>query len=378
MNSDNAITVYDAEVQRPVDLKAGFQLLPVEKQKVVLSEYTERRDHFRKWLLSQLREGVHYGFPPGCEAKLNSKGQVEIYSKGKYIPLNPKQWTPKPSLYKAGALYLVDLLKLKATYESDLDAWKMMGEPKGTLVRTCKLLNPQSGEVLGEGTGTYEVGKKGMDSNSAIKMADKTAVVAAVINTLAISDLFTQDIEEKTAPSYISPDMDAELPEMVQKWVDTAISEKSPLHGHRVTVSELKALRANMSIWLKGRLPETPQAVVDWCKVNCRITEMVDVDGKPTGIKFVLDSSKSQKNAEPAPAEKQHAESIGAPTDFSALRTIMHGYRVKFDEAKKGRAFMAFLGQIRVKSVDEIKDSDLEFAIKQANKFAEGQQVKLG
>jgi len=364
-------------VQPRVDLKAGFQLLPVEQQKVVLSEYTARRDHFRKWLLSQLREGVHYGFPPGCEAKLNSKGQVEIYSKGKYIPLNPKQWTPKPSLYKAGALYLVDLLKLKATYESDLSAWKMMGEPKGTLVRTCKLLNPQSGEVLGEGTGTYEVGKKGMDSNSAIKMADKTAVVAAVINTLAISDLFTQDIEEKPAPSYISPEMESDLPGEVQKWVDTAIAANSPLHGHKVTVSELKALRANMSIWLKGRLPETPEAVIEWCKINCRVTEMIDADGKPTGIKFVLDSSKSPKNNEtPNPHLKKIPEDK-EPLKADGRFTLLDTYRMKFQQAGKEKAFHACLKSLRVE-FGNVSEKDINNVLLMVRNFAKGQKVDLG
>lgn len=376
MNSDNAVVVYDTEVQRPVDLKAGFQLLPVEQQKIVLSEYTERRNHFRKWLLSQLREGTHYGFPPGCEAKLNSKGQVEIYSKGKYILLNPKQWTPKPSLYKAGALYIVDLLKLKATYESDLNAWKMMGEPKGTLVRTCKLLNPQGGEVLGEGTGTYEVGKKGMDSNSAIKMADKTAVVAAVINTLAISDLFTQDIEEKPVPSYISPEMESDLPGAVQKWVDTAIAANSPLHGHKVTASELKALRANMSIWLKGRLPETPQAFIDWCKVNCRVTEMTDADGKPTGIKFVLDSSKAPKNNE---TPNLHLKKI--PADKEPLKAdervdLLNEYRMKFQQAGKEAAFHKCLKSLKVE-FGKVSEKDIDNVLLMVRNFSKGQKVNL-
>ena len=60
--SENAVAVYtDVEMQRPADFKSGFQLLPVEQQEVVLAEYSARRTHFRKWLLSQLKEGIHYG-----------------------------------------------------------------------------------------------------------------------------------------------------------------------------------------------------------------------------------------------------------------------------------------------------------------------------
>lgn len=292
--SDEVATIDSTEIKvyeapRPVDLRAGITLLSVQEQKVVLAEYKARRDHFRQWLLSQLVEGTHYGFPPGCEAKYDKAGNVVMYDKrnGGWKPVNPKQWRPKASLYKAGALYLVDLLKLKAIYESDLDAWKMMGEPKGTLVRTCKLINPKTGEFLGEGTGTYEVNKKGMDSNAAIKMADKTAVVAAVINTLAMSDLFTQDMEErKPGPDHISQEMEGtDFKAMVQKWV-TDTMKKTPLAKHEISNSEIKALRANLSIWCKGKIPPDAQSAIEWCRTNVQIVPTESKNGDVTGIKF--------------------------------------------------------------------------------------------
>lgn len=374
--SENAVAVYtDVEMQRPADFKSGFQLLPVEQQEVVLAEYSARRTHFRKWLLSQLREGIHYGFPPGCEARYDNQGNVQIYIQGQYRPLNPRQWVPKPSLYKAGALYLVDLLKLKAVYSSDLDAWRMMGEPKGTLVRTCKLVNPASGEVIGEGTGTYEVGKKKMDSNAAIKMADKTAVVAAVINTLAIADLFTQDIEEKPHPANISPEMEAGLADLVQAWT----SETFP--QHRVTSAEIRALRANLSIWCKGKVPETPDAMLEWARANVEISEMLDAQTKkPTGIRFILRKtqtpakSKTEPTIPEKPPQDAPESTISGGDDDKIAK--LESFRQAFAAQRKEKQFIKYC-ETGLKFKWGTVPSDFEFAVKSIKNFAKGQKVNL-
>lgn len=179
----------------PVAFHEGMQLLPVQQQNLALAEYDARRKNFLQWLFSHIVEGIHYGFPPGCEARYDDNGNL-VGRDGS--PVRPTQWLPKPSLYKSGAQLIVDLLHLQPMYENDLDAWKMMGEPKGVVVRRCTI--SAMGKRLGEGTGAFSVGKKGMDENSAVKMADKRALVAAVFNAVAvIGELFTQDIEEKLA-----------------------------------------------------------------------------------------------------------------------------------------------------------------------------------
>lgn len=185
-------------VERPMSLQHGVGLLPVEQQQKVLAEYDDRRSNFLKWLFSKLKEGIHYGFPPGCEATYNAAG--DMINKKSGLPVPSSQWIPKPSLYKAGAKLVIDLLRLKPIYSSDMDAWHMMGDPKGCIVRKCTLKNPDTDAVIGEGTGSFNVGQKGMDANASIKMADKRADVAAVLNGVpVIGELFTQDIEDKLA-----------------------------------------------------------------------------------------------------------------------------------------------------------------------------------
>ena len=263
----------------------------VEDMGVFLKDYSDRRDTFRKWLLGNLVEGIHYGFPPGCAGKMDAEGNVLVYDRksGKYVKVNPKQWRAKPSLYKAGALYLKDLLKLRDEYRSDLDAWKMLGEVKGVFVRTCSLFT-DSGKLVGEGTGAYKVGSRDMDENASMKMADKRALVAAIINTLATcADIFTQDVEEikKHNPAGVTGEQMKDTKEfgsMVQEWIDESIEPDCPIEGHQVTKEEMKGLRAQIKYWCNP-VPSSPEDAITWLKQNAEVL-LNDVDGQIVGVKF--------------------------------------------------------------------------------------------
>lgn len=168
-------------VTKALTLMDGAGLLPVAQMDEALEEYDTRRKVFYTWLLGHMEQGIHYGFPPGT---YQAKG-------------DPKQWQSKPSLYKAGALLLCDLLRLRPAFAVDRDAWEQLGSRAGTFVLRCELSSRDTGEVLGEGRGIFAEGEKKMNCNSAIKMAQKRAMVDAVINTVAVvADLFTQDMED--------------------------------------------------------------------------------------------------------------------------------------------------------------------------------------
>lgn len=274
----------------PVQFGKGAALVSVEEQDKMLAEYSKRRNNFRKWLLGQLVEGTHYGFPPGCEVRFDDNGNMLQRVRGKMVKISPKQWKAKPSLYKAGALYLKDLLRLRDEYSSDMDAWKMLGEPKGTYVRRCRLY---SGDMfIGEGTGAYRVGYNNADANTAIKQADKCALSAAVINSLAVcADLFTQDREPGEGSAAAQPqgdelDVPDELTALVQEWAEESIPPESPLAGYKVTPRDVKALRALLQVWYVHELPQTPEEAISWAKRDGQIVVVDDDEGKPMGIGF--------------------------------------------------------------------------------------------
>lgn len=206
-------------VRALVDLRSGAMSLPSEQIQAGLAEYSARRESIRDWLRKQLVEGVHYGYPPGCEPKIDDRGWYGVWTKGrdgerggyKYFP--PEQWSPKPSFYKAGADFVVDLMGIRCEYEADLAAWKQIGEPKDTFVMTCRGISRTTGEVIGEGRGVRKVGTKGGDANNAIKMAQKSAKVAMILDAYGLADLFTQDMEDIPQPDPVDPPQhDADAP----------------------------------------------------------------------------------------------------------------------------------------------------------------------
>ena len=179
------------------DLRHAMMTLPVESQNKMLAEYKARRDTLRVWLMQQMEQGVHYGVPPGCEPKGNPR---------------PEQWQAQPSLYAAGADLLCDLLGLRAEFAADMEAWQQFGSKPGYLVVTCKLFSRATAELIGEGRGARKEGQKGGDANNAVKMAQKSAKVDAILNGYGLRDVFTQDLETPPQPLHDNPEPSPNAP----------------------------------------------------------------------------------------------------------------------------------------------------------------------
>jgi hypothetical protein len=189
-------------------------LVSPEQMRQGLSEYWDRRQAFRDWIKSHMQEGLHFGYPPGCKP-----GNAD-----------PKQWQAKPSLYKAGADFICDLLGLQPMFEADLDGWKQLGEPKGTFVSSCKLISRATGEVIGHGRGAFKIGTKGMQENASLKMSQKAAKVDAVLNAYGLSDLFTQDVEDMGPEQHENPAADASKPKQTPRAQRVTKEELGELH----------------------------------------------------------------------------------------------------------------------------------------------------
>lgn len=226
------------------DIRYTMMNLPVDQMAIMQREYMDRRKQFRDWLKSVLIEGIHFGYPPFCEPKVNTKGEVGVWSKGQMTWFPKEQWTAKPSLYKAGSQFICDLLNLVPTFEPDLNAWKMLGEIPGIFAIRCRIF-PRGVErlpenLVGEGMGVRKVGDKGGDANNALKMAEKCALVDAVLNAYGLSDLFTQDVEDGGAGSQgpepgVNPEprSDPKCQPRAKRIVDPAVLERFRALGGR-------------------------------------------------------------------------------------------------------------------------------------------------
>jgi hypothetical protein len=105
----------------------------------------------------------------------------------------------KPSLSKAGSEKFLSLFNLQAKFSKDDETWEMLGRPAGVICYVCALYTKR-GEFVGEGRGAREVCKD-KDINKAIKMAQKSSQVDAILRIGSLSDYFTQDLEDQPGPA---------------------------------------------------------------------------------------------------------------------------------------------------------------------------------
>lgn len=189
-------------------LRAGAKPLPVEQMGPAIRQFFKQRAESRKLLRSLMVEGVHFGYPPGFKPKIDRDGNYLTYKKQKdgtwkEIKTSPKEYTKTESLYKAGAELICDIFGARPEYKPD-----GTGSSPACCSMLCRLFS-KSGELLGEGHGACAI-KKDKDyadiaANKAVKMAEKRALVNAVLDTYHLSDLFTQDLEDMVVKPYNAP-----------------------------------------------------------------------------------------------------------------------------------------------------------------------------
>lgn len=111
----------------------------------------------------------------------------------------------KPSLFKPGSEKFLSLFRLTARFEKDADTWEMAGSEAGVFAYKC-LLYASNGTIVGEGRGVSNLSEKaGWTINNAVKIAEKRAQIDAVLRTGALSDFFTQDLEDMVQAEPMKP-----------------------------------------------------------------------------------------------------------------------------------------------------------------------------
>lgn len=114
------------------------------------------------------------------------------------IPFGPNRQS-KPCLFKPGAEKVASLLKLRPSFRADADVLKMLGEVGTGVVAFVCTLATGAGEVVAEGRGSC--GPEKQDLNTRIKIAEKRAMLDAVLRVAALSDHFTQDTDDLDPPA---------------------------------------------------------------------------------------------------------------------------------------------------------------------------------
>lgn len=99
----------------------------------------------------------------------------------------------KKTLKKPGAEKLCRMFNTNPVWQRDTESWESAGKPEGTIFMICKIIDNETGNVIGEGRGAAKIGEKARDANKTIKNAEKCAIVDAALYTFMLSEFFTQD-----------------------------------------------------------------------------------------------------------------------------------------------------------------------------------------
>ncbi len=150
-----------------------------------LDRRKENRNTLMEWIRSSLVEGRDFG-------SIMIKGQRS-----------------KPSLLKPGAEKIAGMLGLTPRFPNlcNYEDAVLDGKTLTYIILKCELHN-QIGEVIGEGVGARSIETQDNgDLNKSLKMASKSAMIDATLRCAGISEIFTQDIEER--PVYRSDSFDS-------------------------------------------------------------------------------------------------------------------------------------------------------------------------
>lgn len=201
----------------------------------LISGETEKRAIIKKFIADNMVDGIDYGrihIAKNCPDKYNCRLDVHF---------------SKASLFKAGSEKFVSLFKLRPVFRKDDETWLMAGSPNGLFCYVCHLISGPD-ITVGEGRGAAALSEKpNWTTNNAIKIAQKRAQIDAVLRTGALSDFFTQDLEDLPII-----DSTEENKKASQKQIDYIIDliekighNKEWLIGWVGNLDELSAMRAS-------------------------------------------------------------------------------------------------------------------------------------
>lgn len=156
-----------AVIERP--LVAGNPLdLPTEQFTEALARRSANRKALMDWVRDALQEGRDYHV-------INSR----------------------KSMGKSGAEKICGMLGLKVVFPSlpDYERCALEGKPILDIILRCHVLDAQD-RVVADGVGARNVEKDKGDLNKALKMAEKSAMIDAVLRCAGLSEVFTQDLQD--------------------------------------------------------------------------------------------------------------------------------------------------------------------------------------
>jgi hypothetical protein len=214
-----------------------------EEMQTIVERAEGHRYVFESWIKRNMRPGIHFGI----------------------IPVDGQE-PGKPTLLKPGAELVALLYGWRFHFTADLDSLSMYGPGiGGVFAYVCHVIDRES-RTVGQGRGVAELRETGMsNANKTVKMAEKRAMVDAVLRCAGLSQWFTQDLEEA---QFIGPQAANDTPDAcayptqvatIRVWLRRAKkSEAEILEFYKV--ARLEDLQVDVADRLLARLTELARA----------------------------------------------------------------------------------------------------------------------
>jgi len=170
----------------PLDLPTEFFSAGLDRRK-------RNRALLMEWLRTALVEGVDFG-----RIHIAGKDRCQLVRMGRVHECkDPGHWS-KPALFKAGAGKITGMLGMTVHYPT-LPAYEDAGLAQAdirTIMLRCELRDAH-GHVVAQGAGARHISQDYGDLNKTLKMVAKSAHIDATLRLARLSEVFTQDLEDR-------------------------------------------------------------------------------------------------------------------------------------------------------------------------------------
>lgn len=172
----------------PLDLPTEFFSAGLDRRK-------RNRALLMEWLRTALVEGVDFG-----RIHIAGKDRCQLVRMGRVNECkDPGHWS-KPALFKAGAEKITGMLGMTVHYPTlpaYEDAFLAQADIRTIMLR-CELRDAH-GHVVAQGAGARQLSQDYGDLNKTLKMVAKSAHIDATLRLAGLSEVFTQDLEDRPA-----------------------------------------------------------------------------------------------------------------------------------------------------------------------------------
>ena len=170
--------------------------LPTDHFSAALNRRKQNRQLLMEWLRSSLVNGIDYG-----SIHVVGRDRCQLTQMGRMNDCKEVSHWSKPCLFKPGAEKITGMLGMTVNFPSlpDYEAAVFGDVPITVIVMRCELRDAH-GHVVAEGVGARNLSQDFGDINKSFKMVEKSAHIDATLRLAGLSEMFTQDLDDKPPP----------------------------------------------------------------------------------------------------------------------------------------------------------------------------------